>query len=197
MTDAAGQPIINIVGEQVMLGPLRRDLLPLYQGWLNDYALQRTLGDLPAPLMHEQIEAQYDRDWFPENQVRFLIYKRAGMRPIGMTLFHSIDHRNRTADFVIFIGDSRSRGRGYGTEATQLMLDYAFTALGLHSVLLTVYEFNLAGRRAYEKAGFREIGRRRQCFWMGGTLWDEIYMDCLATDFTSPVLGRVFVPNQP
>lgn len=54
----------------------------------------------------------------------------------------------------------------------------------------------MAGRRAYEKAGFREIGRRRQCVWMGGELWDEIYMDCLATEFTSPVLSRVFVPEQ-
>ena len=50
------------------------------------------------------------------------------------------------------------------------MLDYAFTALGLHSVMLIVDEFNLAGRRAYEKAGFREFGRRRQCHWIGGRL---------------------------
>ncbi|MFP5354372.1 MAG: GNAT family N-acetyltransferase, partial [Gemmatimonadota bacterium] len=43
--------------------------------------------------------------------------------------------------------------------------------------------------RAYEKAGFTEIGRRRQCLWLAGRPWDLIYMDCLATEFTSPVLG--------
>jgi hypothetical protein len=32
---------------------------------------------------------------------------------------------------------------------------------------------------------------------MGGKLWDEISMDCLATEFTSPVLGRIFVPDTP
>jgi hypothetical protein len=32
---------------------------------------------------------------------------------------------------------------------------------------------------------------------MGGRRWDEIFMDCLATEFTSPVLGRVFVPDEP
>ena len=42
------------------------------------------------------------------------------------------------------------------------MLDYAFAALGLHSLMLTVSEFNLTGRRAYKKAGFKEFGRRRQ-----------------------------------
>ncbi len=77
------------------------------------------------------------------------------------------------------------------------MLDYAFTALGLHSCLLTVYAFNIAAHHAYRKAGFREFGRRRECHWMGGKLWDEIYMDCLATDFQSTVLARVFAPDPP
>ncbi|HEX5502060.1 MAG TPA: GNAT family protein, partial [Thermomicrobiales bacterium] len=69
--------------------------------------------------------------------------------------------------------------------------------LGLHNVMLTVDAFNLAGIRAYEKAGFREFGRRQQCHWMGGALWDMVYMECLATKFASPVLGRIFVPDEP
>ena len=197
MTDTTNDAVVNITGEQVLLGPLRRVLLPLYHRWLNDFAMERTLGDTPLPLTRAQVEAQYDHDWFRQDQIRFLIYERAGMRPIGQALLHSIDHRSRTATFVIFIGEPDGRGKGHGTEATRLMLDYAFTALGLHSVMLGVYEFNLAGRRAYEKAGFREIGRRRQCFLMGGRLWDEIYMDCLASDFASSVLSRVFAPDQP
>jgi diamine N-acetyltransferase len=84
---------------------------------------------------------------------------------------------------VIAIGAANCRGQGYGTEATRLMLDYAFNGLGLHSVMLTVYATNPAGLRAYTKAGFREIGRRRQSYLQGGTLWDTIYMDCLARDF--------------
>jgi RimJ/RimL family protein N-acetyltransferase len=95
------------------------------------------------------------------------------------------------------IGEASCRGKGYGTEATRLMLDYAFTALGLHNVLLTVYEFNAAGRHVYEKAGFKEIGRRRQCRWLAGRLWDEIFMDCLATEFDSPVLSKIFAPGTP
>ena len=40
-------------------------------------------------------------------------------------------------------------------------------------------------------------GRRRQSHWTGGLYWDEIIMDCLATEFTSPVLSRVFEPDAP
>jgi len=108
-----------------------------------------------------------------------------------------VDYRNRTANFGIFIGEAEVRGKGYGTEATRLTLDHALTALGLHNVMLTVAEFNLAGQRAYARAGFHEFGRRRQCRWLGGRLWDDVYMDCLSTSFESPVLARIFVPDAP
>ena len=77
------------------------------------------------------------------------------------------------------------------------MLDYAFVARGLHSVLLDVAAYNPGGIRAYEKAGFREIGRRREADMMGGKRWDVVYMQALASEFESPVLGSIFVPDQP
>ena len=70
-----------------------------------------------------------------------------------------------------------------------------FTALGLHNVMLRVYAYNLAGRRAYEKAGFREFGRRRGSRVFAGGRWDEVFMECLAGGFESPVLARVLAPD--
>ncbi|MYB77677.1 MAG: GNAT family N-acetyltransferase, partial [Chloroflexi bacterium] len=109
-----------------------------------------------------------------------------------------IDHRNRTAAFGIAIGEPDARGKGYGTETAQLMLDYAFTVQGLHNVMLHVHEYNLAGIRAYTKAGFKEFGRRRECHFMGGKYWDLIHMECLASEWgPSPVLAEVFKPDEP
>jgi RimJ/RimL family protein N-acetyltransferase len=190
-----GQPVINIEGELVALGPLRRELLPLYQRWINAFRTVRTLG-MPRPMTEEQEIAWFDGQARNEREAPFTIYERATWRPIGSTALHALDFRNRTAEFGIMIGEEDARGRGYGTETARLMLDYAFTALGLHNVMLRVHAFNLAGQRAYAKAGFREVGRRRQCVFMGGRLWDEIYMDCLASEFSSPVLGRVFAPDE-
>jgi diamine N-acetyltransferase len=190
------QPIVNIVGERVALGPIRRDLLPLYQRWLNDFGTLRTLFIPPRPMTLEEETAWYERAAAPDaSVVHFTIYETAAWRPIGNSQWLAIDFRNRTAEMGIFIGDAADRGKGYGTEATRLMLDYAFTALGLHSAMLTSYAFNLAGQRAYEKAGFRAFGRRHECHWMGGRLWDEIYMECLASEFESPVLARLFAPD--
>lgn len=190
-------PLINMEGDLVALGPLRRDLLPLYYRWINNFSTLRTLGAVaPRPTTLEQETA-----WFEAEQasgaIGFTIYERATSSPIGNTALHAVDQRNRTATFGILIGEPDARGRGFGTETTRLMLDYAFTALGLHSVMLTCAEFNAAGRRAYEKAGFREFGRRRECRWLAGRLWDDVYMDCLATEFQSPVLAHVFATDLP
>ena len=190
------RPPINVEGELVALGPLRRDLIPTYHRWHNDVATTRTFA-LSQPTTLEQEEATYTELTTAEQMAFFTIYERVSWRAVGTAYLTDIDHRHRRAEFGILIGEADCRGKGYGSEATRLMLDYAFTAVGLHSVMLTVYEFNLAGRRAYEKAGFREFGRRRQSHRMGGRYWDEILMDCLATEFTSPVLGRVFVPDAP
>lgn len=91
-----------------------------------------------------------------ESTVMFTIYERSTLRPIGYTMLDGMTFRLRSAEFEIHIGESDGHGKGYGTETARLMLDYAFATLGLHSVCLTVAEYNLAGCRAYERAGFRD-----------------------------------------
>jgi RimJ/RimL family protein N-acetyltransferase len=191
------QPLVNIIGEHIALGPLRRDLVPLYLRWRNDFDVQRTFGNVPAPVTLEARTAWFDEQATVADAIWFTIYAVDDWRPIGTTDLFEVDHRLRTARFGMLIGEADARGKGYGTETVRLMLDYAFTALGLHNVMLSVSEYNLAGRRAYEKAGFREFGRRREADPLAGTRWDEIYMDCLASEFTSPLLARILAPDVP
>lgn len=101
-----------------------------------------------------------------------------------------IHHRWRNAEFFILLGED-GRGRGLGTEATRLTLDYALHITNLANVHLSVLAPNVAGVRAYERAGFRRIGSRRQSgYWLGGRC-DEVLMDAVPIDFPGPsaVLG--------
>ena len=199
MENSAGQdkerPLVNIVAERVALGPLRRDLLPLYLRWINDLPAARNLNMLP-PHTLEQEEQWYDSAANKTDGRTFTIYEAATWRPIGTTELTSINFQHRRAVFGIFIGTADCRGKGYGTETARLVLDYAFTALGLHNVMLRVYSFNKVGLRAYEKAGFREFGRRHECYYSAGHLWDDVYMECLASAFVSPVLAHVLAPDE-
>ncbi|HEX3723585.1 MAG TPA: GNAT family protein [Nitrolancea sp.] len=189
------QPIVNVTGAKVALGPLCRDLIPTFCRWKNALSTSRTLG-LSWPATIEQEEATYEQSVASTTRIDFIVYEGETLQPIGTTFLYEIDHRHSRAGFGIIIGEERARGRGYGTEATRLTLDYAFNALGLQNVMLTVYEFNVAGIHAYRNAGFQEIGRRRRCSRLGPKLWDLIYMDCVADDFESPVLKEVFKPDE-
>jgi diamine N-acetyltransferase len=188
MTTTPDPPVINITGNLVALGPIRQDLVPTYLRWLNDFSMLRTLGQPPRPMTLEQEQAWYDDAAKSSGMYSFTIYEVATWTPIGNTSLMDVDWRNRTAEFGILIGEADARGKGYGTEVTSLMLDFAFTALGLHSLFLRVHEYNLAGQRAYQKAGFKEFGRRREVQRMGDRRWDIIYMDALAA---------IFVPDTP
>jgi RimJ/RimL family protein N-acetyltransferase len=193
---ATDQPTINIVGTLVTLGPLSRDLLPLYTRWINDFTALRTLGSqLIGPKTRESEEAWYD-NLAKKDDVLFTIREKSSGCPIGNCGLNYIDRPNRCATFGIMIGERDARGKGYGTEAAHLILDYAFTALGLHNVNLTVSEFNLAGQRAYAKAGFKECGRLRETQWFAGRYWDTVLMDCLESEFSGSVLNDIFTADQ-
>lgn len=185
------QPIINMTGEQVALGPFHRDLVPLFQKWMNDFEVTSTYGSHFRTRTLDAQTAMYDRDsQGGTDYADFTIYERTTLRAIGRTSLERIDYVDRTAKFTILIGEKECWNKGYGTEATRLMLDYGFTGLGLHNIWLTVFCFNARGLRAYQRAGFKEIGRWREAHRAGGRAYDVIYMDCLATEFQSPVLHQ-------
>src|SRR5919202_955303 len=100
-SNSAGRPILNIEGESVALGPLRRELLPLYMRWINNLGTTRTLDLPPCPMTMEKEQDWFDRQSRAENDVPFTIYEREILRPIGNTGLHGVDYRNRTATYGI------------------------------------------------------------------------------------------------
>ncbi|MCL4465439.1 MAG: GNAT family N-acetyltransferase [Chloroflexi bacterium] len=193
--EARGQtPVLNIVGDMVALGPIRRDLLPLYQRWVNDFEVTRMLDLGLRPITLEAEEDWYENACRNRSKAHFTVYELETMRPVGNAGLMGINHLSRTAELGIFLGDKDYWGKGYGTETIRLVLDYGFTALGLHNIMLRVHGDNQRAIRAYLNAGFKLIGRRRQAVRSGGHVLDEVLMDCLATEFDSPVLARLLGP---
>lgn len=83
-------------------------------------------------------------------------------RLIGSTAVTDVDERAGTSLFRLVIGEKDTWGHGYGTEATQLVLDQAFLAIGLRRVNLEVFTHNPRALRAYEKVGFRQTGQHSE-----------------------------------
>jgi diamine N-acetyltransferase len=186
--ESSATSVLNLTGERIALGPQRRDLVTLTHRWLNDFAVMSPLGAPLRPLSDDGAAQVYEDSERAADQVWFTVYERTPLRPIGIAGLRDIDRLHRTAEFVIFIGEKDCWGKGYGTETARLLLDYGFSALGLHNIMLKVFAFNERSLRAYRRAGFREIGRRRCAFRLAGEVYDVIFMDCLATEFVSRAL---------
>jgi diamine N-acetyltransferase len=182
-----------LTGERAALGPLKRDHLPMFARWINDPEVRRGLAY--RGLANEDAEIK----WYEEmteagrqprpSAVGFAVHDAADGELVGVCGIEGIDHHFSRAELGIFLG--RRRGTGIGTDATRLALDWAFNVLGLRNVMLETYEFNEQARRAYERAGFRAIGRRRDAVSVMGRRWDSLLMDAIAADFESPVLGAL------
>ncbi len=191
----ADSPVVMIRGTLVGLGPLDRRHIPLYLRWMNDPEVTRGLGH-SGPFTREMEEHWFERASTSTDGVLFTIYEMESLRPIGTVGLDDINRHQLAATFGISIGEKSCWNRGYGTEATRLMLDYAFNLLGLQNVMLAVYSFNPRAQRAYEKAGFRVIGRRRRLIPLAGERYDEILMDAIPEEFESPVLKTLLTAEQ-
>lgn len=101
---------------------------------------------------------------------------------LGEVVLNNLDPDNESANFRIAVSGAHNRGRGFGTEATRLVIGYGFDVVGLHRISLQVYEFNPRAQHVYQKCGFQVEGRmREELRWDGG--WhDAICMSILATD---------------
>lgn len=166
-TNRSAKPIFVISGEKVALSPLRRDLAPLNVKWFNDFEIAALNGLPLRPTTVEAQETWYEQTIKDDSCVVFTIYERATSRPIGGTSLIHIDPVNCTAEFSILIGEKDCWGRRYGTETTRLMLDYGFTALGLHNIYLRVFSYNERAIRVYTRAGFKVAGRQREATRLG------------------------------
>jgi|SRR5438270_7289623 len=185
------EPDLIVVGEKVALGPLRVDLAATYARWMNQLEVRRGLDHLgiESPQSQEKwVQDNLERSAKREPEgVEFTIYDRADSAPVGTAGLFRIVHAHGRAEFGIAIGERR--GQGIGSEATRLVLDYAFHVLQLRNVLLETLEWNVAGQTAYERAGFRRIGVRRRAVVSLGRPTDLVLMDAVPEDFGASVLG--------
>lgn len=171
---------IEIVpGKRIYFTTLLKEDVPLVTRWFSNLELTTYLAQPGAFYSIEQEQAWFDGLTKQRDQVTFGIVVRETEQLIGNVSLMHIDHRRGTAELGIAIGEPAAWGQGYGTEAVRLMAEYGCFFQGLYNICLWFVAFNERGQRAYLKAGFREAGRRRKVFELGGERYDIVLMDVL------------------
>lgn len=193
MYQLSQRPII-IEGDQVALGPLVEEDLEQFWFWVNDKEVTQYLSD---NLFLNVFTRTMEEKWLKkvlegtDLTLTFAILIKPEYKLIGVISLDRIDWRDRNAMLGVFIGDKSLWGRGLGSEAIILLLDYAFNILGLLKVSLHVLEYNKRAIRAYKKVGFSESGRLKKHKYRGGRFWDVIIMEIFAEEFKERYRSRV------
>lgn len=171
-----------LVGERLYLRPLEpAQDNHLYATWMNDEEIRRYFSIYPTSDARgkERIEQLY-RDG---KHIIFGVALKSDNRLIGLVGLKDINNVNQSAEFYVIIGDRSAWFKGYGTEATRLMLRYGFMELNLNRIQTQDMEENVGGWRADEKAGMKYEGTLRQAILRFGKYHDVRIYSILRSEY--------------
>ena len=178
----------KLFGDRVYLSPVIEQDIEKFTEWSNDFKVTDGIGETS-----NLINLNYYKKWFEECKYKyfFSIIKIDEQKLIGYCDLYNVDFKNQIATIGITIGDELERNRGYGEESLKLLLDYAFNYLNLNNVMLEVKSFNKSAIACYEKTGFKECGRRHNCYYLNGNFYDIVFMEIMKTD-----LKKTYIKNK-
>lgn len=173
----------TLTGSRVVLRRHVPENIAAFLRWYADPAIARLARYQATPMRPEEIQRFFAARVVGPETLAMAVHEKGTDRLVGTCAFSQLDGENGSALYHITIGESDAWGKGFGTEATRLMLDHAFGTLGLHRIALYVFEFNERAIRAYQRCGYVIEGRSRESIWRDGRWWDELAMSVLESDW--------------
>ena len=169
-------------GASIYLRPWRDEDLDLLFKGLNDPRVRETLFTYRPKSKFELME-EIKKDLSSDKNILLTVCETGSNQAVGMTAFYRIDHVSRAAIFFLSIYDSAKWHLGYGSEATRLMVDYAFNLLNLNRIQLHVASENPKAISIYEKCGFVKEGTLREAMYHNDRYVDFFVMSILRSEF--------------
>lgn len=171
----------TLTGKLVELRPFDQEATDAMLEILTEPDVLKRTGSVDSTTQAEQgnpLSEEKTRQWYATrhqqtDRIDLAIYSFALQAYIGEVVLNEYNAGRRSLNFRIAIG-ARGQDAGHGTEATKLMIDYAFDNLDIDRIELEVYEFNERARHVYTSVGFIETGRIKNAFTFDGVSYDAI-----------------------
>lgn len=171
-------------GQKVRLREYRKEDIPLKLAYLNDPEITANLTpDVPYPMTLHEEEKWFESITVVSDTYRFAIETMAEGKYIGGCNITSVDWKNSVATIGIFIGGRENRGKGYGSDALKILMDFIFMQMNINKIRLIVYSYNKQAMKCYEKCGFKVEGILRQEIYRDGKYYDKISMGLLKAEY--------------
>lgn len=163
-------------GERVRLRKMGIEDISIYHRWRNDIEVMQFTSPSLDVFSYAETESFVKIITESNNSKGYIIEEIESNKPIGVTSLINIDYGNRNAECIIDIGEKDYWSKGFGREAFQLLLDFAFNELNLHKVNLRVFSFNERAIKLYQKLGFIEEGKLTEQLYRNGSWHDIVHM---------------------
>jgi diamine N-acetyltransferase len=164
--------------ERVQIGPITvQDSEPLFR-WFNDPQAAR------LDYAWRPVDGMSHQKWISTvgtdpNQIWFAIRRHGHPALIGFAILRNISAVHRSAEFGLRIGEEGDRGRGLGKQAASQVLQFAWTALNLNRIQVSVFAGNERALRLYAGLGFRREGVLRRAQFIDGAWTNIVIMGAL------------------
>ncbi|NGZ27087.1 MAG: GNAT family N-acetyltransferase [Magnetococcales bacterium] len=168
-----------LIGNKVLLRAMDRVDAPLLMQYLNDPLLREMQCNPMLPTTFGMVERSIAQSGTHVNQIDFTIVDRVDNQVVGFVHLTDLDWISRNGQLGILIGDPARQGKGLGSEAMTLLVDYAFSSLALHRVWLRVLDLNQRALSLYDRLGFQREGVLKGHVFRQGGFRDVILLAIL------------------
>lgn len=173
-------------GNNIKLAAFKDSDLPILEQWYNDIGFLRVYDMISAfPRTAEELSPMIKSIRESSNRFIFSVRSLDDDKLIGVTGFEDILWNNGTAIIYIGIGDNSYRGKGIGSEALALTMEFGFEELNLHRIQLNVLSYNSPAVKLYEKLGFKREGVYREFIHRDGKRHDMYLYGILRPEWES------------
>ncbi|HHY15632.1 MAG TPA: GNAT family N-acetyltransferase [Firmicutes bacterium] len=175
----------RIYGSKVMLREYRDSDFEHMREWVNDPDVVQTLSDIFLyPHSEKQTQSFLEMAMGPDWK-GFVIANAETGDYLGQIDFVRLDLKNGWGELGLVIGKKHEYGKGYGSEALELMCRFGFDELRLNRIELSCWSFNDRARKVYERVGFQTEGVRRAKWYRSGRYFDEVCYGLLKDEWES------------
>lgn len=168
--------------DRLYLSPMSVEDFQIYTKWINNETLSKGLGNFRFNIT-ELSEKEWIENVCKKGEHHYSIIRKEDNKLLGTYGLEVKSEVSRRFHVGGFIGEEEERGKGYGTEALQLITRFAFEVLNAESLFSGIYSFNEASIKSAEKAGYRKVGKFRNSYFYNGQFHDEICVEIIREDY--------------
>lgn len=173
---------MKLKGNSIILRNIKETDLEFLREMINDLAIKKmTVGETKQEVTIEEQKKWFENLKYEKNRQRFVIDLEG--KPIGVINLDNIDEKNKSASISIKIGKQNLKNKGYGTQALNLILEYAFERLDLQRIYANVLEYNNPSQKLFIKCGFQIDGIQRKAILKNENFYNLIMFSILKEEF--------------